>query len=47
MIKAFFMGVMEFRSSITKHYDDLNMRDAYDLGRETAHKLTFRMFEGE
>lgn len=44
-IKAFLWGVHEFRSNVTRGYDDLNLMESYDLGRELAHKLTFRMFD--
>jgi len=45
MIKAFINGVIEFRSSYTTRYEDLDLAYVYDLGRELAHKLTFRRYE--
>lgn len=42
---AFINGVCEFRSSFTTYYDDLELAEAYDWGREWAHRLTFRRFE--
>jgi hypothetical protein len=45
MIKAFINGMMEFRLSYTTSYDDLNLTNIYELGRELAHKLTFRRYE--
>ena len=42
-LKAFFLGLSEFRQSFTTNcgiYDYY-----YDVGRELAHKLTFRRFE--
>lgn len=45
-IRAFIKGVLEFRSSVTTHYDDLSLMDWYDRGRELAHVLTLRRFEG-
>jgi hypothetical protein len=43
-IKAFFLGMKEFRLTCTTAYDD-DLREVYDLGREWAHRLTFRHFE--
>lgn len=44
MIHAFLLGIREFRSDWTTSYDD-NRIEAYDAGRELAHKLTFRRFD--
>lgn len=44
-IKAFCNGIREFRSTMTMAYDDDDLQDAYDWGRELAHRLTFRHFE--
>lgn len=44
-VKAFILGVVEFRSSFTTHHADLDEATCYDTGRELAHKLTFRHFE--
>lgn len=41
---AFGLGMMEFRSDFTTHFDS-NLIETYDAGRELAHKLTFRYFE--
>jgi hypothetical protein len=43
---AFVTGALEFRRSLTTHYDDYGLMEAYDCGREWAHRLTFRRFEG-
>lgn len=43
-IKAFLLGVWEFRSSFTTHVG-MSYIDAYDWGREWAHRLTFRRYE--
>lgn len=43
-IKAFALGVREFRSSWTTHYEG-SLANAYDWGREIAHRATFRHFE--
>lgn len=43
--KAFTKGLLEFRSSCTTNYDDLNLVDSYDAGRELAHRITFRRYE--
>jgi len=44
-LKAFLLGVAEFRLSLTASYDDDGLMDAYDSGRELAHLLTLRRFE--
>jgi hypothetical protein len=41
-VKAFLLGVYEFQLTLTTSVEE---REAYDLGREWAHKLTFRHFE--
>ena len=43
-IKAFILGLYEFRSDYTSSPGD-DFISAYDWGRETAHRLTFRRFE--
>jgi hypothetical protein len=42
---AFIMGVREFRSDYTTWYADWGLMQAYDSGREWAHKLTLRRYE--
>ena len=42
-IRAFLLGVYEFRSGYTSNVGDL--QEAYDWGREYAHRATFRYFE--
>lgn len=44
-IKAFLLGMAEFRLTYTTHFDDYALLEAYDSGREFAHKITFRYFE--
>lgn len=44
-LKAFLLGMREFRLSFTTHFDDYDLLTAYDSGREWAHRLTFRRFE--
>lgn len=41
---AFWNGMKEFQLSSTMHYDG-SLATAYDIGRETAHILTFRRYE--
>ena len=41
----FIRGAAEFRLSATWSCDDDDRMWAYDSGRETAHKMTFRLFE--
>ena len=43
-IRAFLLGVREFRSNVTTHFGP-ELISAYDWGREIAHRLTFRRFE--
>ena len=45
LIRAFLLGMYEFRSSITWRYVRDDMDNAYECGREWAHRLTFRRFE--
>lgn len=45
LIHAFIDGMREFRSAYTTHYNNLDLLDAYDRGREFMHILTFRRFE--
>lgn len=42
MVYCFFLGICEFRSDVTSV---TGQPDAYDLGREFAHRVTFRWFE--
>lgn len=44
-LNAFLLGMKEFRSMVTTSYNDLDLLDAYDHGRDLAHKLTLRKFE--
>jgi len=44
-LKAFIEGVREFRSDMTTHYEDVALLEAYDLGREWAHRLTMRRYD--
>ena len=46
IVRAFLLGIWEFRLSFTTAYDDLDLEMAYDKGREIAHKVTFRYFDG-
>lgn len=43
---VFFLGMAEFRSAYTTHYESLDLHRAYELGRDFAHRCTFRYFEG-
>lgn len=43
-LKAFLLGVREFRSAWTTHFDWPLIND-YDRGREWAHRLTFRHWD--
>lgn len=44
-IKAFLLGMAEFRLTYTTHIADWHLQNCYDNGREFAHKITFRHFE--
>ena len=44
-IYAFILGIFEFWSPTTTNFDSDKLLNAYDRGRELAHKLTFRQFE--
>ena len=44
-VKAFCFGIAEFRSSVTLNFIDPDLMDAYDWGREWAHRITMRRFE--
>ena len=44
-LRAFLLGVREFRLTFTTHFADLDLLEAYDAGREWAHRLTFRHFD--
>lgn len=44
-LRAFLWGVVEFRSMMTRSYEDYDLLECYDKGRELAHKLTLRRFE--
>jgi hypothetical protein len=41
---AFLLGMWEFRSDLTTNPGD-DLIEVYDLGREWAHRITFRRFE--
>ena len=43
-LKVFWLGAREFRLTCTTDPGE-ELREAYDWGREWAHRLTFRYFE--
>jgi len=43
-LKAFILGMWEFRCGVTTHYDD-PLINTYDYGRELAHKITRRRWD--
>ena len=45
-IKAFLTGMAEFRLSSTTSYDP-PLIDAYDAGRDLAHRLTLRRWDDQ
>lgn len=42
---AFFIGMREFRSDVTTHYNDFDLLEINDKGRDLAHRLTFRYYD--
>ncbi len=44
-VRAFLLGVREFRTDFTTHFEDEGLLEVYDLGREMAHRATFRRFD--
>lgn len=45
MIYAFMLGILEFRSDLTTHFNGAQIV-AYDWGREIAHQITLRRYDG-
>lgn len=45
MIKAFIMGMLEFRLSSTTNYEDEALAEAYDSGRAFAHRATLHYWD--
>ena len=43
-IRAFLLGVWEFRRDWTTHFDG-DLIEIYDSGRDLAHRLTLRHFD--
>lgn len=44
-LKAFLLGMYEFRLNFTTYISHPDLMRAYDWGREWAHRLTFRRYE--
>lgn len=44
-VKAFLLGMYEFRRSFTQGYESYSLRESYDKGRDLAHALTLRRYE--
>lgn len=44
-VRAFFLGVREFRQDLTTNPGE-DLIECYDRGRELAHRLTLRVFDG-
>lgn len=42
---AMLEGVKTFRSDFTKHYDDWDVLESHDCGRELAHIVTLRRYD--
>ena len=43
--RAFLLGLREFRSDITTTLATMREYDAYDKGREFAHRVTLRRYD--
>ena len=52
-IYAFLLGMYEFRTSFTTNFDHVvtdegyAFQEAYEMGRDLAHKSTFRHFDNK
>lgn len=44
-LRAYLMGMIEFRSAFTLHFESGGLLEAYDGGRDLAHFLTFRRYD--
>lgn len=44
-VRAFLLGIAEFRLGCTTGFDDYELLCIYDAGRDLAHRLTFRRFD--
>jgi hypothetical protein len=44
-VLAFAVGAAEFRSDLTRHYEDPALLESYDRGRDLMHRLTFRRWD--
>ena len=44
-LRAFLLGMTEFRCAFTAAFTDDALNDAYDRGRDFAHRLTLRRYE--
>lgn len=42
---AYLLGMWEFRSGFTTHFENWDLMCTYDEGRDMAHRLTLRRFE--
>lgn len=45
LITAFLQGITEFRLSMTTSQPDQDHYEAYDRGRDLAHKFTLRRYD--
>lgn len=44
MLRAYLLGMCEFRTDYATYFKDYSMSNAYDSGRERAHRMTFSYF---
>lgn len=45
-LRAYVLGWREFRLDLTTHFEDYDLLCAYDRGREHAHRVTLRHWDG-
>lgn len=43
--RAAILGVREYRTDLTTSFEDYDLLDSYDCGRELAHIVTLRRFD--
>ena len=44
-VRAFMLGMYEFRRDLTTHFDTDYMLEIYDRGRDLAHRITLRKYD--
>lgn len=44
-LRAYLLGMWEFRLSMTQGFEDDDLLEAYDAGRDRAHAMTLRRYD--